>query len=38
MAPTLEGLTALMVRLNRRYRSRSAALRITGLEKGPPPP
>lgn len=31
MAPILEGLTALMVRLNRRYRSRAAALRITGI-------
>lgn len=31
MAPVLEGLTALLVRLNRRYRSRSAAIRITGL-------
>jgi NADPH-dependent F420 reductase len=35
MAPTLEGLTAVMVRLNRRYRSRSAALRITGIAKHP---
>jgi hypothetical protein len=33
MAPVLEGLTALMVRLNRRYKSKSAALRITGVEK-----
>jgi NADPH-dependent F420 reductase len=31
MAPTLEGLTAVMVRLNRRYKSKSAALRITGI-------
>jgi len=34
MASVLEGLTAVMVRLNRRYRSKSAALRITGIEKG----
>lgn len=34
MAPVLEGLTAVMVRLNRRYRSKSAALRITGIEEG----
>ncbi len=34
MAPILEGLTAVMVQLNRRYRSRAAALRITGIEKG----
>ena len=32
MAPILEGLTALMVQLNRRYGSRSAALRITGID------
>ncbi len=32
MAGVLEGLTALMVRLNRRYRSKSAALRITGID------
>jgi NADPH-dependent F420 reductase len=37
MAPTLEGLTAVMVRLNRRYKSRSAALRITGIAKDPAP-
>lgn len=34
MAAVLEGLTALMVRLNRRYRSKSAALRITGIDAG----
>ena len=34
MAPILEGLTAVMVQLNRRYKSRAAALRITGIEKG----
>ncbi len=33
MAPILEGLTAVMVRLNRRYKSKSAAFRITGIEK-----
>ena len=32
MAPVLEGLTAVMVRLNRRYKSKVAALRITGIE------
>ncbi|HEV8677199.1 MAG TPA: NADPH-dependent F420 reductase [Methylomirabilota bacterium] len=32
MAPILEGLTAVMVRLNRRYRSKAAALRITGID------
>jgi len=32
MAPTLEGLTAIMVRLNRRYKSKGAALKITGIE------
>ena len=37
MAAALEGLTAVMVRLNRRYRSKSAALRITGIEKGAAP-
>lgn len=35
MAPILEGLTAVMVRLNRRYKSRAAALRITGIDAGP---
>jgi NADPH-dependent F420 reductase len=34
MAATLEGLTAVMVRLNRRYKSKSAALCITGIDKG----
>jgi NADPH-dependent F420 reductase len=34
MAPVLEGLTAVMVRLNRRYRSQSGALRITGIDPG----
>ncbi len=34
MAPILEGLTAVMVRLNRRYASKSAAIRITGIDKG----
>lgn len=34
MAAILEGLTALMVRLNRRYKSKSAALRITGIDAG----
>jgi hypothetical protein len=38
MASVLEGLTAVMVRLNRRYHSKSAALRITGLEPGPTTP
>jgi NADPH-dependent F420 reductase len=32
MAVTLEGLTAIMVRLNRRYRSKAAAFRITGID------
>jgi len=36
MAPILEGLTAVMVRLNRRYRSKAAAIKITGIEtRGP---
>ena len=34
MAAVLEGLTAVMVRLNRRYRSKAAALKITGLDPG----
>jgi hypothetical protein len=34
MAPVLESLTALMVRLNRRYRSKSAGFRITGIAPG----
>lgn len=38
MASVLEGLTALMVRLNRRYRSKAAALRITGIDTGPAAP
>lgn len=37
MAAVLEGLTALMVRLNRRYKSKSAALRITGIDTKPAP-
>lgn len=37
MAPILEGLAAVMVRVNRRYRSKSAALRITGIETGADP-
>ena len=36
MASVLEGLTAVMVRLNRRYRSKAAALKITGID--PPGP
>jgi NADPH-dependent F420 reductase len=32
MAPVLESLTALMIRLNRRYKSKSGALRITGID------
>jgi NADPH-dependent F420 reductase len=32
MAPLLESLTALMIRLNRRYKSKSGALRITGID------
>ena len=36
MAPVLEGLTAVMVRLNRRYKSKAAALRITGIDTGGP--
>lgn len=35
MASVLEGLTALLVRLNRRYKVKGAGLRITGLEAGP---
>lgn len=38
MAAVLEGLTALMVRLNRRYKSKSAALRITGIDTKAPAP
>lgn len=38
MAPILEGLTAVMVRLNRRYRSKAAALRITGIDTRASPP
>jgi 8-hydroxy-5-deazaflavin:NADPH oxidoreductase len=34
MAPQLEGLTAVMVRLNRRYRSKSAAIKLTGIDPG----
>lgn len=34
MASVLEGLTALLVRLNRRYKVKGAGLRITGLEPG----
>jgi hypothetical protein len=34
MAPQLEGLTAIMVRLNRRYRSKGAAFKITGIDPG----
>jgi 8-hydroxy-5-deazaflavin:NADPH oxidoreductase len=34
MAPVLEALTAVMVRLNRRYRSQSSAMRITGIDRG----
>jgi hypothetical protein len=32
MAPQLEGLTAIMVRLNRRYRSRGAGIKVTGID------
>jgi NADPH-dependent F420 reductase len=37
MAPLLEGLTAIMVRLNRRYRAKGAGLKITGLDPGRDP-
>jgi NADPH-dependent F420 reductase len=37
MAPVLEGLTAVMVRLNRRYKSKAAALKITGVDAGARP-
>jgi len=35
MAPLLEGITAVMVQLNRRYKSKSAALKISGIEPRP---
>jgi NADPH-dependent F420 reductase len=34
MASQLEGLTAVMVRLNRRYKSKGAALKVTGIDAG----
>lgn len=37
MAPCLEGLTAIMVRLNRRYKSKGAALKVTGIDAGRAP-
>ena len=37
MAATLEGLTAIMVRLNRRYKSKGAALKIIGIDAGDRP-
>jgi NADPH-dependent F420 reductase len=37
MAAQLEGLTAVMVRLNRRYKSKGAALKITGIDGGARP-
>ncbi len=34
MAAALEGLTAIMVRLNRRYKSKGASFKITGIDPG----
>jgi NADPH-dependent F420 reductase len=37
MAAVLEGLTAIMVQLNRRYKAKGAALKITGIDTGSRP-
>jgi len=37
MARAVEAITPLLISLNRRYRSRSAGIRITGIEEAPAP-